>query len=109
MYAVLRLNTYDPDRLAAGADRVAEFDRLHGAQPGFLGSAEVDLGDGKRFFLNLWESAEAAEAGRRALGPVVDELLGPLMAAPSQLVGAGPVIDPGPLGVPGQGRSGSVR
>ena len=98
MYAVLRLNTYDPDRLAAGADRVARFDRLHAAQPGFLGSAVVDLGEGRRFHLNLWESAEAAEAGRRALGPAVEELLGPLMAAPSQLVGAGSVVDPGPLG-----------
>ena len=98
MYAVLRLTTYDPERLAAGADRVAEFDRLHSAQPGFLGSAVVDLGGGRRFFLNLWESAAAAEAGRQALGPVVDDLLGPFMAAPSQLLGAGPVIDPGPLG-----------
>ena len=98
MYAVLRLTTYDQERLAAGADRVAEFDRLHSAQPGFLGSAVVDLGGGRRFFLNLWESAAAAEAGRQALGPVVDDLLGPLMAAPSQLLGAGPVIEPGPLG-----------
>ena len=97
MYAVLRLNTFDPSKLAAGADRVAEFDRLHAARPGFLGSAVVDLGAGRRFTLNLWESEEAAEAGRRVLGPVVERLLVPLMAKPSVLVGAGPVIDPGPL------------
>jgi hypothetical protein len=92
MYAILRINSYDPDALAAGTDRMAEFDRLHATQPGFVGSAVVDLGGGRRFVLNLWDSAEASRAGLRVLAPEVERLLVPLMSAPSQLLGAGPIL-----------------
>jgi hypothetical protein len=56
MYAVLRLNSFDPDKLATAADRLAEFDGVH-APP--VGSVVVDLGAGRRFALNLWESEQA--------------------------------------------------
>lgn len=92
MYAILRVNTYDPEKLAAAADRTAKFDQLHAAQPGFEGSVGVDLGEGRRFVLNLWDSAEAGRAGQRVLVPQLERLLVPLMSAPSQFVGAGPVV-----------------
>ena len=92
MYAILRVNTYDPDKLAAAADRMEEFDRLHSAQPGAEGSIGVDLGEGRRFVLNLWESVEASRAGQRVLVPHLQRLLVPLMSEPSQFLGAGPVI-----------------
>jgi chromate reductase, NAD(P)H dehydrogenase (quinone) len=92
MYAVLRLNSFDPATLAVSADRLKEFDRIHAAQPGYLGSVVVDLGAGRRFALNLWESEQHSAAAFEVLAPEVTRLLGPLMAGPSQLIGAGPVI-----------------
>ena len=92
MHAILRLNTYDSEKTAAAADAITEFDRLHAAQPGFEGSVGVDLGEGRRFTLNLWDSVESSRAGQRVLVPHVQRLLVPLMSAPSQFIGAGPVI-----------------
>jgi hypothetical protein len=92
MYAVLRLNTFDPVKLAVAADKLEEFDKIHAAQPGYLGSVVVDLGAGRRFALNLWESEQHSAAALQVLGPEVGRLLGPLMAAASQLIGAGQVL-----------------
>ena len=92
MYAVLRLNTFDPALLAKSTDRVQEFDREHMAQPGYAGSVVVDLGGGRRFALNLWASEQHSDAALAILGPEVQRLLIPLMSAPSQLIGVGPVL-----------------
>lgn len=92
MYAILRVNSFDPDKLAAARDRLDEFDRIHSAQPGYVGSAVVELGSGRRFVLNLWQSAEHSEAALTILGPEVNRLLGPLMLGPSEFIGAGTVI-----------------
>jgi hypothetical protein len=43
MYAVLRLNSFDPAKLAASREQLEEFDRVHAAQPGYVGSVVVDL------------------------------------------------------------------
>lgn len=93
MYAIVRLNTFDPARLAAGGETLAEFDRLHRAQPGFLASLVIDLGHGQRLAVNLWATRAASDAGRATLAPHVSRTLTPLMSASSQLVGAGEVID----------------
>jgi hypothetical protein len=92
MYAVLRLNSFDPAKLVVSADRLEEFDKLHAAQPGYVGSVVVDLGAGRRIALNLWETEQHSAAALQVLGQQVGRLLGPLMAAPSQLIGAGPVL-----------------
>ena len=92
MYAVARLNTYDPDKLAAAGESLQRFDQLHAAQPGFLGSLAVDLEDGRRLLLNLWESREHSAAGLSVLGPEVHRVLNPLKLGPSQLLGTGPVL-----------------
>ena len=83
MFAVLRLNSFDPHKLAASGDRLEEFDKLHAAQPGYVGSVVVDVGEGRRFVLNLWESEEHSAAALSVLGPEVGRLLGPLMSGPS--------------------------
>jgi hypothetical protein len=92
MYAVLRLNSFDPPKLAVAADRLEEFNKIHSAQPGYVGSVVVELGAGRRFALNLWESEQHSAAALQVLGPEVRRLLGPLMGAPSQLIGTGTVL-----------------
>jgi hypothetical protein len=92
MYAVLRLNSFDPDKLAGSTDQLEEFDRIHASQPGFAGSIVVDLGSGRRFMVNLWQNEDASKAAFERLMPEVDRLLTPLLADPSQFMGAGPVI-----------------
>jgi hypothetical protein len=90
--AVLRVDSFDPWKLAVGQEQLDEFNRLHAAQPGFLGSVTVDLGDGRQFVLNLWDSEEHRVAGLSALGPAVERLVNPLMTKPSELIGVGPVV-----------------
>ncbi len=92
MFAVLRVNTFDPDRLSASKDFIAEFDRIHAAQSGYVGSVVVELGRGREFALNLWDSIEHSQAALSVLGPEVNRLLRPLMVAPSEFIGAGEVI-----------------
>ncbi len=92
MYAVVRVNTWDKAKRAVAAGDVAEFDRVHAEQSGFLGSLVVDLGEGRNAILNLWRSEEHATAALPVVGPAVRRLLEPLMAEPSQLVGAGEVV-----------------
>ena len=92
MQAVLRVNSFDPGKLAAGQEQLEEINRLHAAQPGFLGSVTVDLGGGRQFVLNLWDSEEHRVSGLDALGPAVERLVKPLLAGPSELIGTGPVV-----------------
>jgi hypothetical protein len=92
MYAVLRMNSFDPDKLAASRGSLERFDKVHAAQPGYVGSVVVDLGEGRRFALNVWQSEEHSTAALSILGPEVGRLLTPLLASPSELIGVGTVI-----------------
>jgi len=92
MQAVMRINTFDPSKLAAGQRQLEEFDAVHAAQPGFLGSVTIDLGSSRRFVLNLWETEKDRLSGLDALGPAVERLVNPLLTEPSQLIGVGRVI-----------------
>lgn len=92
MMAVVRHSAYNPDALTRGRGQMAQFERIHTAQPGYAGNIVVDLGDGERFVITLWGSEEQAAAARTALAPVVRDLLEPLERAPSRLLGVGPVI-----------------
>lgn len=92
MHAVLRLNSFDPAKLATAQDRLEQFEELHSAQPGYVGSLVVDQGEGRRFALNLWESEEHGAAAMSVLGQEVGRLLSPLMNNPSELIGVGTVI-----------------
>jgi hypothetical protein len=65
MYAVVRLNSFEANKLAGSADSLKQFDQAHAAQPGYVGSIVVDLQDGRRLVLNLWDSEAAPGEGCR--------------------------------------------
>ena len=91
MYAIVRLNSFDPVKLDA-SPALEQFDQIHRRQPGYVGSIVVDLQAGRRLVLNLWESEEHSAAALSVVGPEVDRLLEPLMSHPSELIGAGTVL-----------------
>ncbi len=93
MYAVVRELRYDAAKLSGASGQLEEFQRLHASQPGYIGSLSVEAGQGRRVVVNLWQSEAQAFAGRAALEPAVRRLVEPLLAAPAQLLGAGPVVD----------------
>jgi hypothetical protein len=103
MYAVVRINTFEPETLAAAEDDISAFNAVHAAQPGFLGSVAVDLQPGRQLVVNLWQSEEHAESGRLAVGPEAARFLNPTIR--SEFLGAGPASSGGPgltqhLGLP---------
>jgi hypothetical protein len=91
MYAVVRVNQYDTGRLANAQAQLDDFQALHDRQPGALGTLIVDAGDNRWISINLWQSQEQAMAALAGLVPEVQRVVEPLLAAPSQLVGAGPI------------------
>ncbi len=93
MYAVVRELRYDPAKLAGASGQLEEFQRLHAAQPGYVGSLTVDTGSGRQIVINLWQTEAQAFAGREALEPAVRTLVEPLLAAPSLLIAAGPILN----------------
>ena len=74
MFAIVRLNTFDLDRLANARQDVEEFDALHASQPGYVGSLVVDLQSGRRLVINVWQSKEHSEAALGTLAPQVGRL-----------------------------------
>jgi hypothetical protein len=92
MYAVVRDNPFDATKLAQGRKQLDEFQALHARQPGFRGSLVVDLGNGHLLAVNLWETKEHAAAALPAMIPAVQRLIEPMLAAPSKLIGEGPVV-----------------
>lgn len=93
MHAVLRVNTFDQNKLAECSQQLEEFDRIHKAQPGYIGGVTIDLGESRRFVLNLWETEQHQQEGLKTLGRVVERLVTPLLAKPSELLGVGPVVN----------------
>jgi len=91
MYAVVRLNSFDPVKLADSTS-LEQFDQIHRAQPGYVGTVVVDLQAGRRLALNLWESEEHSAAALSVMGPEAGRLLEPLISQPSELVGTGTVL-----------------
>jgi hypothetical protein len=96
MYAIVRDAIYDQMRLAQGGEQLAEFRAIHAQQPGYAGSHTVDLGNGRRLSINLWETEADAQAALPRMVPVVERLVAPLLTAPAALVGSGPVVDTDP-------------
>jgi hypothetical protein len=91
MYAIVRRYAYDPAAIASAGQALAAAQELHTTQPGYAGSIVVN--DGQHFIaVNLWQSEHHAAAGRAVIGTRVQRLLEPLMATPSQLLGAGEVV-----------------
>ncbi|MBO0837203.1 MAG: hypothetical protein J2P28_17070 [Actinobacteria bacterium] len=93
MYAIVRLNTFDEQKLEQAERELAKVAQLHSGQAGYAGSFTVALQEGRHLTVNLWQTEDHARSGRSAIGPEVSRLLEPLTAAPSQLIGAGPVVE----------------
>jgi hypothetical protein len=91
LYAVVRDNQYDPSKLAEGQAALDEFQALHDRQVGSLGTLIIDAGNDRWITINVWESQEQAMAALPGLVPEVERLIEPVLAAPSQLIVAGPV------------------
>jgi hypothetical protein len=97
VYAIVRKNTYDPVKLERGRDQLARFDEMHAQQPGFRGTLTIDVGQNSNVLINLWDSREAAKAGLEQMRPAVGELMEPLLATESVLIGEGTVVESGVL------------
>jgi len=70
MYAVVRLNSFEANKLTDSADSLKQFDQVHAAQPGYVGIV-VDPQDGRRLVLNLWDSEAHSATALSVLGPEV--------------------------------------
>jgi hypothetical protein len=77
--------------LMARIAALSRFDRVHSAQPGYIANLTVDVGDHQRILVNVWESEQHAADALAVVGPLVGELIEPLLAAPSRFLGAGEV------------------
>jgi len=93
VYAIVRKNTYDPVKLDRGREEMAKFDELHAEQPGFRGTITIDVGQNSHVLINLWDSREAAQAGLTQMRPVAAQLVQPLLATESVLIGEGDVVE----------------
>jgi hypothetical protein len=93
MFAIIRENTFDPQKLAEGRASLDQFQAIHAQQPGYRGTLSIDAGDGHWFTINLWDSPASAQAALPTMLPVVERLLQPLMAEPSRLLGTGTVVE----------------
>jgi hypothetical protein len=92
MYAIVRESIYDAAALEHGQARLDEFQALHAGQDGYAGTIVVELARGRWLTVNLWSSADAASAALPVMVPAVQRLLEPMMARPSEMIGAGPVV-----------------
>jgi heme-degrading monooxygenase HmoA len=91
MYAVVRRFTFVPGGSERGVGDLDEFRAVHERQPGFVGTLDIDEGDSRHVVVNLWDSAEAAEGGRRTVGPVAARTMEQLTAEPPDLLAVGEV------------------
>lgn len=92
MCAIMRRNSFDETKLGKSAPQLAEFQLLHARQEGYAGSIVIDLGHGQNLTINLWNNEEDATGALSILEAEVRRRLLPLMTAPSQLLGIGPVL-----------------
>lgn len=92
MYAVVRRNSFDPERLGRGKDALREFDEIHAAQTGYAGTIVIDEEHGRRLVVNLWEDRKYATAALPTVRPAVARLIQPLLIRPSELVAMGEIL-----------------
>ena len=92
MHAVFRETTYAPGVDIVNSDAFREFQKVHADREGYRGTVVADVGGGRLLMMTLWETAEAMNAAREALGPIVGRLLEARMTKPSILLGTGRVV-----------------
>lgn len=91
MYAVIRETIYSSDKPLAARVEFAKFQETHATQPGYRGTIVTYLGAGRYITVTLWETSEAMNAARKAIGPTVQKLIAPHLQEPSKLYGTGVV------------------
>jgi hypothetical protein len=92
MYAVVRETFYDPMRPLQDRREFKEFQAAHSERSGYVGTLLVDAGGGRYLTTTLWETREAADSARVALGPTIGRLLNPLMLSEAKLLGTGHIV-----------------
>lgn len=90
-YAIARINHPRPTDDPAAVEHRRQFAVAHAAQPGFLGSLALPVADGGELVVNLWRDEPSARAALPVLAAAINEHLTPLLAAPSQFLGAGTI------------------
>jgi pyridoxamine 5'-phosphate oxidase family protein len=91
-YVVIRKNRFDLAALTGAETALAEFQRIHAAQPGYQGNIVVDAGQGTHVTVTVWESRHHAANARSVLGPAVRRLVEPLLAEASELIAFGALV-----------------
>ena len=91
MFAVIRETTYPTDAPLGARPEFIRFQEMHAAQPGYRGTIVTHLGGGRHITATLWDTVDAMNAARDIIGPTVEELIAPLMSAPTKLLGTGEV------------------
>lgn len=86
MHAIVRSYQYDPRDRSSARQVAADSQALHAGQPGCAGSLVIDDGE-TLTAVNLWESEQAAAAGRAAIGAQVQHLIAPFVAGSIIAVG----------------------
>lgn len=92
MYAVFRETHYAEGEPIQDTPQYRAFHQAHAERPGYVGTVVTDVGGGRLLTVTLWQTGDDMRAARAALGPVVGQLLEPLMTAPSILLGTGRVV-----------------
>lgn len=92
MYAVFRETNYPPDLKIQETSAFQKFQEKHSEQSGYIGTMVTNIGDGRHLTVTLWETQKNMDDARMELGPVVEELLNPLMTSPAKLLGTGIVV-----------------
>jgi heme-degrading monooxygenase HmoA len=89
MFAIVFEYSVTPENQAEFDAQAAQYLAVREQQPGFLGTIEVAIGEGRIAVLNLWESQEAQQAAQQAM-TIAYERIDPLYSA--QMVGRGEVL-----------------
>jgi hypothetical protein len=92
MYAVVRETFYDAAQPLQDRGEFKAFQAAHAEQSGYVGTLVVEAGRGHYLTTTLWETREAADSARMALGPTIGRLLNPLMTSAAKLIGTGPIV-----------------
>lgn len=92
MHAVHRETFYASEVEIQKTEALKAFQRIHEAQPGYVGTIVTTVGEGRYLTITLWETKKDMDKSRETLEKIVEDLLNPIMRFPAILNGTGPVI-----------------
>ena len=92
MHVEIGRNTLDPQNLP-GPEVIQQLQALLAQQPGYRGYLAVEIGDGQRVFVRLWDSAADAKGATEnpALREFTAKYISPAVTH-REVVGHGPAI-----------------